>query len=111
MFSQINDSFVYTVEGGSEKDLPASLLSARTDVRERQLSSLSSSSAASVSSDERHVLALIQQLRNTVGELQQCVRVEQSRARRQVWLGSFPPTDTKGVEAVHLDTLRRYIGA
>ena len=58
----------YTVEGGSEKDLPASLLSARTDVRERRLSSLSSSSAASVSSDERHVLAQIQQLRNTVGE-------------------------------------------
>ena len=26
----------YTVEGGSEKDLPASLLSARTDVRERR---------------------------------------------------------------------------
>ena len=70
----------YTVEGGSEKDLPASLLSARTNVRERRLSSLSSSSAASVSSDERHVLAQIQQLRNTVGELQQCVRVEQWQA-------------------------------
>jgi chromosome segregation ATPase len=75
----------YTVEGDSEKDLPASLLSARTDVRECRLSSLSSSSAASVSSDERHVLAQIQQLRNTVGELQQriCVKQWQASCDRQ----------------------------